>query len=162
MRSKQLKDDPGNGGKPVICIGHHTINQLMAGQDVEIEAAIMVPASDLRQPTPADEISALRTRCEKAEAERDEAKASRDLQARIASDEEGLSRAAESRCEELVKALEKVCAAIEREPVVGGDLDYPHGHNDWLGWRKKIMRPAVEKVRAALSSYRKRSEADGE
>lgn len=110
-----LKDDPGNGGKPVICIGHHTINQLMAGQDVEIEAAIMVPASDLRQPTPADEISALRTRCEKAEAERDEAKASRDLQARIASDEEGLSRAAESRCEELEAALAETRAAALEE-----------------------------------------------
>lgn len=52
--------------------------------------------------------------------------------------------------ERLRKALEKVCTAIEREPVCGGDLDYPHGHNDWLGWRKKIMRPAAEFARAAL------------
>lgn len=33
--------------KPVICIGRHTIDQLIAGQTVEIEAAIMIPASDL-------------------------------------------------------------------------------------------------------------------
>jgi hypothetical protein len=56
--------------------------------------------------------------------------------------------------ERLRKALEKVCTAIEREPVCGGDLDYPHGHNDWLGWRKKIMRPAVVAARAALDAIK--------
>lgn len=60
------------------------------------------------------------------------------------------AKAAEERCAKLEKALGKVCTAIEREPVCGGDLDYPHGHNDWLGWRKKIMRPAAEFARAAL------------
>lgn len=63
--------------------------------------------------------------------------------------------------ERLREALERVCAAIEREPIAGGDLDYPHGHNDWLGWRKKIMRPAAAEARTALSQHRKGSEADG-
>ncbi|MCA1490145.1 hypothetical protein I6F11_04325 [Ensifer sp. NBAIM29] len=34
---------------PVICIGRHTINQLMAGEAVDIDAAIMIPASDLSE-----------------------------------------------------------------------------------------------------------------
>jgi len=46
----------GRTEKPVIIIGHHTINQLMAGQTVEIEAAIMLPASDLSTPTPAADL----------------------------------------------------------------------------------------------------------
>ncbi|MQX28965.1 hypothetical protein [Sinorhizobium meliloti] len=41
-------------GKPVICIGHHTISQLMAGNAVEIDAAIMIPASDLSDPEPGE------------------------------------------------------------------------------------------------------------
>jgi|GEM_PF-3623939 len=48
------------------------------------------------------------------------------------------------------EALELVCKAVEREPIAG-DLDYPHGHNDWLGWRKKIMRPAAAHAREVLS-----------
>jgi len=48
------------------------------------------------------------------------------------------------------EALERVCKAVEREPIAG-DLDYPHGHNDWLGWRKKIMRPASAAARAILT-----------
>lgn len=59
-------------------------------------------------------VSGLRARCEKAEAEVAEAKASRDLQARIASDEEGLSLAAESRCAELdLRIAETRAAALE-------------------------------------------------
>ncbi|RVQ10046.1 hypothetical protein [Sinorhizobium meliloti] len=41
-------------GKPIICIGHHTISQLMAGNAVEIDAAIMIPASDLSDPEPGE------------------------------------------------------------------------------------------------------------
>lgn len=36
--------------KPVICIGQHTLGQLMAGEAVEIDAAILLPASDLSDP----------------------------------------------------------------------------------------------------------------
>lgn len=36
--------------KPVICIGQHTIGQLMAGEAVEIDAAVLIPASDLASP----------------------------------------------------------------------------------------------------------------
>lgn len=61
---------------------------------------------------------------------------------------------AESKLENLRKALETICAAVDREPVCGGDLDYPHGHNDWIGWRKKIMRPAVTAGRAALDAVK--------
>lgn len=61
------------------------------------------------------EVAALRARCEKAEAEVAEAKASRDLQARIASDEEGLSRAAESRCAELDRRIAETRAAALEE-----------------------------------------------
>ncbi|RVH87781.1 hypothetical protein CN204_04430 [Sinorhizobium meliloti] len=44
----------GGEDKPVICIGHHTIGQLMAGNAVEIDAAIMIPASDLSDPEPGE------------------------------------------------------------------------------------------------------------
>lgn len=41
---------PGEVEKPVICIGRSTISRLMAGEEVEIDAAIMIPASDLNEP----------------------------------------------------------------------------------------------------------------
>ncbi|NEI71072.1 hypothetical protein GR212_15945 [Rhizobium lusitanum] len=52
--------------------------------------------------------------------------------------------------EEVRKVLGNIVTAVEREPVVS-NLDYPHAHNDWRGWRKKIMRPAVDEARALLS-----------
>lgn len=41
-------------GKPVICIGHHTIDRLKSGETVEIDIATIIPASDLQAPTSVD------------------------------------------------------------------------------------------------------------
>ena len=57
--------------------------------------------------------------------------------------------------EEVRKVLGNIVTAVEREPVVS-NLDYPHAHNDWRGWRKKIMRPAVDEARALLSRLEER------
>lgn len=61
----------------------------------------------------------------------------------------GLVDQAAVKLAETKDALQDIYKAIEREPIVG-DLDYPHAHNDWRGWRKKVLRPAAEKARALL------------
>lgn len=76
-----------------------------------------------------------------------------DIAARLLKERDALASRISQQDAELERmrsALRDVCTAIEREPIVG-DLDYPHAHNGWRGWRKKVLRPATEKARAALA-----------
>jgi hypothetical protein len=115
-----------------------------------------------------DEITALRARCEKAEAERDAAlkrsadyptisaklhdrEKAREAEQRSCSEAIARATAAESRCEELVKALEPF-ELMSTEGVVKHTTNYI---------TVTTVSDYFHTAARVVASYRKRSEADG-
>jgi hypothetical protein len=137
LRGATLKDDPGNEGEAKDDSGDPCFSNI-AGMKADRDRQL------------GDEITELRARCEKAEAERDNA----DSAATFATAQ---AIAAESRCAELVKALEEAERALK--PLADAVF------NDNGDMTVSLPSPTSEEciaayfaekhARAALSQYRK-------